>query len=91
MESTSTAYAYDDDAAMLQLAWRATAECEMRARQMGLRHILKDFAGDAADDELRGEMEAALWTTICKMPARLFAIRWNTGIAMGSISAQCPH
>ena len=81
MESTSTAYAYDDDAAMLQLAWRATAECEMRARQMGLRHILKDFAGDAADNELRGEMEAALWTTICKMPAMLLldpsAVAWD--------------
>ena len=81
MDSNSTAYAYDDDAAMLQLAWRATAECEMRARQMGLRHILKDFAGDAADDELRGEMEAALWTTISKMPAILLldpsAVAWE--------------
>ena len=81
MDSNSTAYAYDDDATMLQLAWRATAECEMRARQMGLRHILKDFAGDAADDELRGEMEAALWTTISKMPAILLldpsAVAWE--------------
>ena len=53
MDSNSTAYAYDDDAAMLQLAWRATAECEMRARQMksdGLRTsapMVKNTAGQS--------------------------------------------